>query len=77
MHKLSEAGAVLQVLASYGHIRDLVPKASAVDPSANLKMTWAVAAKAKPHLEAIKQALRSNATKRLVLASARDRERDA
>ena len=68
---------MLQVLASYGHIRDLVPKSGAVDPAANFKMTWAVAEKAKPHLNAIKQALGSKAIKRLVLATDPDREGEA
>ena len=66
-----------QVLASQGHIRDLVPKAGSVDPSANFKMKWAVAEQAKPRLDAIKQALQQAGINRLVLATDPDREGEA
>ena len=76
-HTSPQHRSLVQVLASYGHIRDLVPKAGAVDPSANFKMTWAVAEGAKPRLNAIKQALRQTGIKRLVLATDPDREGEA
>ena len=31
-----------QVLASYGHVRDLVPKEGAVDPDAGFRMDYAL-----------------------------------
>ncbi len=67
----------MQVLASYGHVRDLVAKAGSVDPSANFKMTWVVAAAAKPRLDAIKQALKQTGINRLLLATDPDREGEA
>ena len=65
------------MLASYGHIRDLVPKTGAVDPSADFRMTWAVAKSAKPRLDAIKTALKQKGIKQLVLATDPDREGEA
>ena len=65
----------LQVLASYGHIRDLPPKTGAVDPAANFSMQWVVAPAAKPRLAAIKTALK--AANCLVLATDPDREGEA
>ena len=32
----------LQVLASYGHVRDLVNKEGSVDPTANFAMRWRI-----------------------------------
>jgi len=33
---------VVQVLASYGHVRDLLNKAGAVDPDNDFKLVWAI-----------------------------------
>jgi len=65
------------VLASQGHIRDLVPKPGSVDPSANFEMKWAVAKQAEPRLDAIKQALQQAGMNKLVLATDPDREGEA
>ncbi|KAL0040585.1 hypothetical protein WJX77_011670 [Trebouxia sp. C0004] len=70
-------GSNFKVLASQGHIRDLVPKAGSVDPSANFKMKWAVAEQAKPRLDAITHALQQPGINRLILATDPDREGEA
>ena len=70
-HKHSHCFTFLckQVLASQGHIIDLVAKAGSVTPSANLEMKRAVAKQAKVRLDAIKQALQQAGMNRLVLAT--------
>ena len=49
-------GKNFEVLASYGHVRDLVPKEGAVDPSANSRC--AQSSKEREHVQAIARALR-------------------
>ena len=46
------------VLASYGHVRDLLPKTGAVDPQNNFAMRYEVVEKNFKHLDAIRKALK-------------------
>ncbi|MEM9048548.1 MAG: type I DNA topoisomerase [Pseudomonadota bacterium] len=63
------------VLASYGHVRDLVEKDGSVDPDNNFEMRWEVAAASQKHVRAIADALAGD--NRLVLATDPDREGEA
>lgn len=63
------------ILASYGHVRDLVPKEGAVDPAHDFAMRYQVIEKNSKHVDAICQALRSADT--LYLATDPDREGEA
>ena len=64
-----------EVLASYGHVRDLVPKNGAVDPENNFAMLYELVSRNKKHLDAIKKALKK--ADNLLLATDRDREGEA
>lgn len=75
MHGQSEACTNAQVLASYGHVRDLPAKQGAVDPERDFQMTWAVMPSAHSRIKEISSSL-SNA-KSLVLATDPDREGEA
>lgn len=68
-------GSDYQVLASYGHIRDLVPKNGAVDPEQDFLMTYEIIEKNEKHVLAIKKALKS--ADQLLLATDPDREGEA
>jgi DNA topoisomerase-1 len=68
-------GKDFQVLASYGHVRDLVPKEGAVDPEADFAMTYQLIEKNEKHLEKIAQAVKKAST--LYLATDPDREGEA
>src|SRR5580700_12001529 len=68
-------GKDFDVLASYGHVRDLVPKEGAVDPDRGFAMQYQVLEKNERHLEAISRALRK--AKALYLATDPDREGEA
>ncbi len=68
-------GRDYQVLASYGHIRDLREKQGSVDPENGFSMTWDVDNKSRGHISAIAQALRSG--QELLLATDPDREGEA
>jgi DNA topoisomerase-1 len=46
-------GKDFHVLASYGHVRDLVPKEGAVDPDAGFAMRYEVIDKNEKHVDAI------------------------
>ena len=46
-------GKDFEVLASYGHVRDLVPKEGAVDPDDGFAMKYQVLEKNERHIEAI------------------------
>src|SRR5215471_17491887 len=46
-------GKDFEVLASYGHVRDLVPKEGAVDPDKGFSMQYQVLEKNERHIEAI------------------------
>ena len=39
-----------QVLASYGHVRDLPPKDGSVDPAHDFSMIWQVDSRGEKHL---------------------------
>jgi DNA topoisomerase-1 len=68
-------GKDFTVLASYGHVRDLVPKEGAVDPDAGFAMRYEVIDKNERHVEAISKAAKSADS--LYLATDPDREGEA
>ena len=68
-------GPDFEVLASYGHVRDLVPKDGAVDPAHAFEMKYQVIDKNEKHVKAITSALKSADT--LYLATDPDREGEA
>ncbi len=68
-------GKGFEVLASYGHIRDLLPKDGAVDPQNNFAMRYQLIAKNAKYLSAITTAMKSADT--LYLATDPDREGEA
>ena len=68
-------GADFEVLASFGHVRDLVPKNGAVDPDHDFAMKYEVPAKSKKHIDAIVAAAKEAQT--LYLATDPDREGEA
>jgi DNA topoisomerase-1 len=68
-------GSGFEVLASYGHVRDLVPKEGAVDPEHNFRMHYQLIERNERHLEAISKALKK--AQSLYLATDPDREGEA
>ena len=68
-------GSNYVVLASYGHVRDLPPKDGSVDTAHEFEMKWEVAADSKKHINAIKDALKTD--DELILATDPDREGEA
>jgi DNA topoisomerase I len=68
-------GKDYEVLASYGHVRDLVPKEGAVDPDRGFTMQYQVLEKNERHVDAISKTLRKS--KSLLLATDPDREGEA
>lgn len=68
-------GKGFKVLASYGHVRDLLPKTGAVDPENNFSMKYEAIERNTKHVEAIKKALKNADT--LYLATDPDREGEA
>jgi DNA topoisomerase I len=68
-------GKDFEVLASYGHVRDLVPKEGAVDPDHDFAMKYQVIDKNAKHVDAIVKALKKADT--LYLATDPDREGEA
>jgi DNA topoisomerase-1 len=68
-------GKDFEVLASYGHVRDLVPKEGAVDPDKKFSMKYAVIERNERHVDAIARALKKS--KALYLATDPDREGEA
>jgi len=69
-------GKDFQVLASYGHVRDLVPKEGAVDPDNGFHMNYGVIdERSKKHVEAIAKAAKG--AQALYLATDPDREGEA
>ena len=68
-------GKDFKVLASYGHVRDLVSKDGSVRPDEDFAMTWQVDERAKKHLDAIAKALKE--ADNLYLATDPDREGEA
>ena len=68
-------GKDFEVMASYGHVRDLVPKEGAVDPARRFAMRWEVIDKNRKHVDAIARALRK--ADALYLSTDPDREGEA
>src|SRR4026208_1597532 len=68
-------GPSYEVLASFGHVRDLPAKNGSVDPEANFQMIWEVDPKAAGRLNDIAKALKG--ADRLILATDPDREGEA
>ncbi len=68
-------GKDFEVLASYGHVRDLVPKEGAVDPKRHFAMKYQVVERNQKHVDAISRALKK--AKALFLATDPDREGEA
>jgi DNA topoisomerase-1 len=68
-------GREFEVLASYGHVRDLVPKEGAVDPDDSFAMKYQLVERNERHVEAIAKALKK--AKALHLATDPDREGEA
>lgn len=68
-------GKGYEVLASYGHVRDLIPKEGAVDPEHDFALRYERIAKNSKHVEAIQHALAK--AEALYLATDPDREGEA
>jgi DNA topoisomerase-1 len=68
-------GRDYEVLASFGHVRDLPAKNGSVDPEADFKMIWEVDAKAQKRLNDIAKAVKG--ADKLILATDPDREGEA
>ena len=68
-------GKDFDVLASYGHVRDLVPKEGAVDPDNGFAMKYQVIERNEKHVKAIIRALKK--ADALYLATDPDREGEA
>ncbi|MES1189940.1 MAG: DNA topoisomerase I [Steroidobacter sp.] len=68
-------GKDFEVLASYGHVRDLVPKEGAVDPDNNFAMRYQLIDKNEKHVQAISRAMKK--ADALYLATDPDREGEA
>ncbi|MCW8958503.1 MAG: toprim domain-containing protein, partial [Gammaproteobacteria bacterium] len=68
-------GKDFEVLASYGHVRDLKPKEGAVDPDNDFAMKYQVIDKNSKHVDAIAKALKK--ADALYLATDPDREGEA
>ena len=68
-------GKEFEVLASYGHVRDLVPKEGAVDPKHHFAMKYQPVDRNRKHVDAIARALKK--AKALYLATDPDREGEA
>ncbi|MDZ7769513.1 MAG: DNA topoisomerase I [Woeseiaceae bacterium] len=68
-------GKDFDVMASYGHVRDLVPKEGAVDPEQGFAMKYQVIERNEKHVNAIVRALKK--AKALYLATDPDREGEA
>jgi len=68
-------GSDYQVVASYGHVRDLPAKDGSVRPDSDFAMSWEVDGKSEKHVKTIVQAVRG--ADRLFLATDPDREGEA
>lgn len=55
-------GKGFTVLASYGHVRDLIPKEGAVDPNQRYAMRYELIDRNQKHVEAIIRALKGSYT---------------
>src|SRR5262245_16727250 len=68
-------GPDFEVLASYGHVRDLIEKEGAVDPEHDFAMKYQLIDKSKPKVDAIQRAMKK--ADALYLATDPDREGEA
>ncbi len=68
-------GNDFEVLASYGHIRDLIPKNGAVDPANNFAMKYDIIERNAKHMDAITRAVKNADS--IYLATDPDREGEA
>jgi DNA topoisomerase I len=68
-------GKGYEVLASFGHVRDLPAKSGSVDPDADFHMLWEVDPKAQKRLNDIARAVKD--ADKLILATDPDREGEA
>ncbi len=68
-------GPGYEVLASFGHVRDLPAKDGSVDPEANFRMIWEVDDKSQKRLNDIARAVKG--ADKLILATDPDREGEA
>jgi len=68
-------GPDFEVLASYGHVRDLIEKEGAVDPEHDFEMKYKLIDKSKPKVDAIARAMKKASA--LYLATDPDREGEA
>ena len=68
-------GKDFEVMASYGHVRDLVPKEGAVDPENDFEMKYQVIERSEKHVNSIVRALKK--ADALYLATDPDREGEA
>jgi DNA topoisomerase-1 len=68
-------GSEFEVLASYGHVRDLIEKEGAVNPDRDFEMKYQLIDKSRPKLDAIERAMKKAGA--LYLATDPDREGEA
>jgi DNA topoisomerase-1 len=68
-------GKDYEILASYGHVRDLVPKTGAVDPDDNFRMKYELIERNAKHVDAIAKAVKD--VDIVLLATDPDREGEA
>src|SRR5579884_1127962 len=68
-------GKGYEVLASFGHVRDLPAKSGSVDPDHDFRMLWEIDPKAQKRLNDIAKAVKG--ADRLILATDPDREGEA
>ena len=68
-------GSDFEVLASFGHVRDLIPKNGAVDPENNFAMKYQIISKNSKHVDAIVAAAKQ--VEHIYLATDPDREGEA
>jgi DNA topoisomerase-1 len=68
-------GSDYEVIASYGHVRDLTPKDGSVSPDDDFKMIWQVDPKAQKRLNDIAASVKD--ADKLILATDPDREGEA
>jgi DNA topoisomerase-1 len=68
-------GRDYEVVASFGHVRDLPAKSGSVDPDADFRMLWEVDPKAQKRLNDIARAVKG--ADKLILATDPDREGEA
>ncbi|MDE1941962.1 MAG: type I DNA topoisomerase [Betaproteobacteria bacterium] len=68
-------GPGFEILASYGHVRDLVPKSGAVDPADHFAMKYQLVERNEKHVDAIAKAVKQ--ADHIYLATDPDREGEA